>query len=342
MENLNTQIKTKILDFLKTKRFGASSSEIAKNISHNRITVTKYLEIMKAHKLLVYEDVAQAKLWRISEKRNRPTVLIVDDEPHVVDLVALSLISSQYNIIKTYSGLDALEKVYAETPDIIILDLMMPGINGYEVCRRLKENALTQHIPIIILSAKGQLADKLQGMRIGADDYITKPFDPMELEARVNVMLRRVKQDLDTHPLTKLPSLESIKNEIQKRMKNRQGFVIFNYNLLNLDEYKIESGFKRSDDVILLVSRMLSDIIKDTGNAFIAHTLRDDFIVISENADIDKRIKSVYKKMHPYIYSEKKAKKEIELKSKKLTSTDMKAKSMNFNSISKALAINMR
>jgi len=116
MENLNTEIKTKILDFLKTTRIGASSSEIAKQIGHNRITVTKYLEILKAHKVLGFEEIAQAKLWRINEKRDKPTVLIVDDEPNVVDLVALSLIAGQYNIVKAYSGLDGLDRVESETP----------------------------------------------------------------------------------------------------------------------------------------------------------------------------------------------------------------------------------
>jgi two-component system, OmpR family, alkaline phosphatase synthesis response regulator PhoP len=342
MDNLNIEIKQKILSLLKTKSFGASSSEIAKSIGHNRITVTKYLEIMKAHKLLTYEDVAQAKLWRISEKRNKPSILIVDDEPHVVDLVALSLISGQYNLIKAYSGLDALEKVHSETPDLIILDLMMPGINGYEICRRIKENALTQHIPIIILSAKGQLSDKLEGLKIGADDYITKPFDPMELEARVNVMLRRIKQVFDTHPLTNLPGIEALKSELKKRISSGKAFVVFNYNLENIEHYKKEYGYKKGDDLILILSRMLADIIRENQNSFIVHTLKDDFVIVASSADIEKDIKLAYKKILPYIYCDKTPKKEIELKQKKLSSQSIQSKSMDIDEIIKALGINMR
>ncbi|MBN2457819.1 response regulator [Candidatus Woesearchaeota archaeon] len=342
MENLNTEIKTKILNFLSTKSFGASSSEIAKKIGHNRITVTKYLEIMKAHKLLTCEGVAQAKLWRINEKSSLQTVLIVDDEPHVVDLVALSIISCRYNIIKAYSGLDALEKVYTETPDIIILDLMMPGINGYEVCKRLKENALTQHIPIIILSAKGQLSDKLEGMRFGADDYITKPFDPMELEARVKVMLRRVKQDLDTHPLTKLPGIESFKGHINDLKGAIKDFTVYNMGFRNFEDYKKEFGYKKADDFVLIVSRMVADIIRSSDKSYVAHTLKDNFVIISADNDIEKKIRSSYRNIAPYIFSESMPKTKVEMKINKLTGASIIQKKMDFTGICNTLCISPR
>ena len=215
MENLNIDIKKKIIDFLKRTKYGASSSEIAKNIGHNRITVTKYLEIMKAHKIVSYDDVAQAKLWHLNEKDSRKKILIVDDEPHITELIKFTLMDEKYILLEAFSGLDALDKVKKDTPDLIILDLMMPGINGYEVCQKLKQDALTQHIPILILSAKGELKDKIKGINVGADDYMVKPLDLEELEARIWVQLSKNSEI----------KAMSIQSEIDHRIKNNLNMI---------------------------------------------------------------------------------------------------------------------
>ena len=94
-------------------------------------------------------------------------------------------------MIGAADGAEALEKVTAETPDLILLDLMLPKVNGYEVCMKLKEDSLTRHIPIIMLSAKGEIKDKVLGIEIGAEDYVTKPFDLLELKTRIRALLRR-------------------------------------------------------------------------------------------------------------------------------------------------------
>lgn len=116
-------------------------------------------------------------------------VLIVDDEPHIVNLVKLSLDQSKYTVSGAYSAREALRIVEQSIPDVILVDIMMPGVNGYELCQALRENMRTKHTPIIILSAKGQMNDKLHAIDVGADDYITKPFDPMELERRIKLNL---------------------------------------------------------------------------------------------------------------------------------------------------------
>ncbi len=125
----------------------------------------------------------------MEEAREKKSVLIVDDEPHIVNLVKLSLDQGKYNVMGAYSAREALRLVETEPPDVIIVDLMMPGINGYELCQALRENLKTMHTPIIILSAKGQMNDKLHAIDVGADDYITKPFDPTELERRIRLNL---------------------------------------------------------------------------------------------------------------------------------------------------------
>jgi len=122
-------------------------------------------------------------------EKDRRNILIVDDEPHIVNLVKLSLDRNKYNVSGAYSAREALRLVESGVPDVIIVDIMMPGVNGYELCQALRENAGTKHVPIIILSAKGQMNDKLHAIDVGADDYITKPFDPMELERRIRLNL---------------------------------------------------------------------------------------------------------------------------------------------------------
>ncbi|MBI4454081.1 response regulator [Candidatus Woesearchaeota archaeon] len=116
-------------------------------------------------------------------------VLIVDDEPHIVNLIKLSLNKDKYSVIGAYSAREALMHINKTTPDIVVLDLMMPGVNGYELCKALRENPKTQNIPILILSAKSQMNDKLHAIDVGADDYMTKPFDPMELIKRIKLNL---------------------------------------------------------------------------------------------------------------------------------------------------------
>lgn len=117
----------------------------------------------------------------------RQVVLVVDDEPHIVNLVKLSLGENKYNVIGAYSAREAIGTLRHTTPDLILVDLMMPGVNGFELCREIRDFPKTKHVPIIILSAKNQFYDKLHAVEVGADDYITKPFDPTELERRIQL-----------------------------------------------------------------------------------------------------------------------------------------------------------
>ena len=118
-------------------------------------------------------------------------ILVIDDEPDLVELVSYNLKKEGFTISSASTGEDALEKVRKGEYNLIILDLMLPGIQGVELCRMLRNNPKTETIPIIMLTAKGEEADKIRGLETGADDYMTKPFSPKELVARVNTVLRR-------------------------------------------------------------------------------------------------------------------------------------------------------
>ena len=116
-------------------------------------------------------------------------ILVVDDEIYIVHILDFSLGMEGYEVVTALDGEQALEKVKSEKPDLIVLDIMMPKLDGYEVCKSIKSNATTQHIPVILLSAKGRNVDQKLGFDVGADDYITKPFSPRKLVERINQLL---------------------------------------------------------------------------------------------------------------------------------------------------------
>lgn len=135
-----------------------------------------------------------------------PLILAVDDEPNIMELLKFNLSKEGYRFIGVTNGLDAIKTVNEEKPDLIILDIMLPEMDGYDVLRAIKENKASAGIPVIMLSAKDEIIDKVLGLELGADDYVTKPFSPREILARVKAHLRRKSQP---------PPSEEVKNEIR-------------------------------------------------------------------------------------------------------------------------------
>ncbi|MBE3587734.1 MAG: response regulator transcription factor [Thermoanaerobacteraceae bacterium] len=120
-----------------------------------------------------------------------PKILVVDDEEHIVELIRFNLEREGYEVITALDGNAAIEAARSQRPDLILLDVMLPGQDGLAVCRELQQGEETRHIPVIMLSARGEELDKILGLEMGADDYVTKPFSPRELLARVKARLRR-------------------------------------------------------------------------------------------------------------------------------------------------------
>ena len=142
-----------------------------------------------AERLGLTESEVEERIGRLSDTRTK--ILIVDDELDTLLQLKRALEMEDFKVIEAQDGIEALEKVRAETPDLILLDLMLPKIQGFEVCQRLKQDEATNFIPIIMLTAKSETYDKVEGIEIGADDYVTKPFDLAELKARIKAVLRR-------------------------------------------------------------------------------------------------------------------------------------------------------
>ena len=161
----------------------------------------KIIELIKQNEKISNSEMSrilgipEEKIAEMIEKLSdtRPKILIVDDEIDTLLPLKRSLEVEDYMVVGASDGHEALMKARADIPDLILLDLMMPEMDGYEVCAKLKNDALTKNIPVIILTAKDAVRDKVKGLDIGADDYVTKPFNLNELKARVKSVLRRTR-----------------------------------------------------------------------------------------------------------------------------------------------------
>ena len=136
---------------------------------------------------------------------NGPKILVVDDEPSIVEVVSLYLARAGFQVTSAHDGQTALREMAKELPDLVVLDLMLPGKDGFRVYKELRADQRTQHIPVIMLTAKGELEDKITGLELGADDYVTKPFSPKELVLRVKALLKRSRRIRVDSALTKGP-----------------------------------------------------------------------------------------------------------------------------------------
>ncbi|WED20540.1 response regulator [Vibrio sp. JC009] len=219
-------------------------------------------------------------------------ILIVDDEKHNL-IVLTDLLKSTYEVIATKSGKKALQAASGENPpDLILLDIMMPEMDGYEVCRRLKENEATRDIPVIFITAMNQTEDEIRGFDIGAVDFITKPICPPTVMARVetHIKLRKAILELkrlysaalDANPMTGLPGNNSIANRINLALeKNEEACIIYS----DLDSFKAFNdryGFVKGDLAIMYTSTILQKAVKATksDSAFIGHIGGDDFVLV--------------------------------------------------------------
>ncbi len=240
---------------------------------------------------------------------NKLKVLAVDDDPDILDLLEISL-EDEFEVIKAATGQEALSSVTKEKPDVIILDYMLPDTTGVEICRQLRNNPLYLHLPILMLTGKGEVEDKVTGLGAGADDYMVKPFSPPELIARIHMLIRRSTISLDANPLTRLPGNVSITNELTKRINNREKFAVL---YIDLDSFKALNdfyGFERGDEVIRETSRIIINSVQKNGtvNDFIGHIGGDDFVVITnidKAEEIAKEIVSNFDKIAPQFYDEK-------------------------------------
>ena len=209
-------------------------------------------------------------------------VLIADDDEDIRVYLEVTLNLAGYEVVHAADGVEALELATTSSPDIIVLDVMMPRLDGLETLRRLRSDARTSHLPVLLLTARVQREDAIDGLDAGADDYLTKPFDAEELLARLRAALRRVETQRTRNPLTGLPGNESILTELRRRLELDAPFALLYVDLDQFKPYNDYYGFLRGDEALRSLGRLLEEVRDglDDDTAFVGHVGGDDFVII--------------------------------------------------------------
>ena len=239
----------------------------------------------------------------------KPRILIVDDDPDILDVLEITLGKEDYEILKARDGEEALRVIKSKPLDLVLLDYALPKMNGKEVCMEIKKDILLRHLPIIMVTGKGEVSDKVGGLDAGADDYIVKPFDPKEMLARIRMILRRTVRDLEANPLTRLPGNVSILNELSSRLESRTLFAVCYIDIDKFKSYNDKYGFEHGDEVIRETARILIQSVQNRGNPhdFIGHIGGDDFVIVTTPDVVDnlcKKIIADFEKKSPTFYNE--------------------------------------
>ncbi|MGH8875216.1 MAG: response regulator [Acidimicrobiia bacterium] len=210
------------------------------------------------------------------------TILIADDDPDILQFVRVSLELEGFRVETASDGREALDKVVVDPPDLVLLDIMMPRLDGLGVLRRLRTHPAAANTSIILLTARGLPDDRVQGLELGADDYITKPFEVSELVARVKAVLRRTQALRDVSPLTGLPGNFRIAGEIEGRIVAGEPFALVHADLDNFKAFNDHYGFMRGDQVIRFTAHALLEAAAGTSDseAFVGHVGGDDFVAL--------------------------------------------------------------
>ncbi|MBC8333062.1 MAG: response regulator [Anaerolineae bacterium] len=223
-------------------------------------------------------------------------LLIVEDDFDISNMLRIYFAGQGYDVDIAQRGAIALEKTRQNLPHLIVLDIMLPDIDGYEVCRQLRTSTRTSHIPVIFLTQKDERSDRLQGLELGADDYITKPFDIEELKLRVQNAIARAERESLTDPRSGLPSGRLLEDHL-RRIIRADGWALMDIRINHYQPFKEEYGFVAADDVLRFTAMLLNEIVDELGTPddFIGHAGGDNFIIITEaenSATIRDRIKA--------------------------------------------------
>ncbi len=233
-------------------------------------------------------------------------ILVVEDDLDVAEMLNAYFQVQGYEVFTVNWGEDGVRAGQTVHPDLVILDIRLPDIDGYEVAKRLRSDRRTQDIPIIFLTEKRERSDRLQGLELGADDYITKPFDVQELRLRVRNALQRVDQGSLTNPVSGLPEGPLVDERLGEVLK-KSGASVALVALEHLDSFREAYGFVASDDVLRAVSLMILNTIRETSGPeeFLGHIGPADFVIVIPAGSLNslmERLRSRLEQSLDYFY----------------------------------------
>lgn len=215
-------------------------------------------------------------------------ILVVEDDIDISKMLKIYFDSQGYEVLVANRGVEALDICRIKVPNVVVLDIQLPDIDGYEVCRSLRSNTRTSYVPIIFLTQKDDRSDKIAGLELGADDYVTKPFDIEELKLRVEGAIRRSQREALTHPVTNLPAGKLIEDQLKKVKDASDPWLLLYFGIRHIDDFKEVVGFSHVNEVLIFLADIIRETVEKYGtmNDFIGQASDNDFIVITapENA----------------------------------------------------------
>ncbi|MEZ4670119.1 MAG: response regulator [Anaerolineae bacterium] len=214
-------------------------------------------------------------------------ILVVEDDFDISNMLRIYFGGQQYEVQVAPRGSEALQMTRKQLPNLIILDIMLPDMNGYDVCRELRTTSRTSHIPIIFLTQKDERSDKIAGLELGADDYITKPFDIEELKLRVQNAITAANRTTNTDSKSGLPTGRLIEDHLRELMHSGAQWTYVDMKINHLDAFSEVYGFVAADEVMRFMALMMGEVVDQygTGDDFLGHPGRDNFVAISHTED---------------------------------------------------------
>jgi len=211
-------------------------------------------------------------------------LLVVEDDVDIANMLKIYFSGMDFDVDVAHRGSDALERTRQVLPHLIVLDIMLPDVDGYEVCRNLRTSTRTSHIPVIFLTQKDERSDKLQGLELGADDYITKPFDIEELKLRVIGAIRRSERESLTDSRSGLPAGRLIEEQLRRIIREKD-WALLDMRINNFELFRDVYGFVAGDDVMRFTAALIGEVLDELGskNDFIGHAGGDNFTIITSN-----------------------------------------------------------
>ncbi len=209
-------------------------------------------------------------------------IVIAEDDDAIAHMVNMALGDAGFLCLRARDGDEALKLVKAHDPDLLVLDVMMPRIDGHEVARRLKADVMWSRTPILMLTALAGVDNEVQGIEAGADAYMSKPFDLREFGARCKALIRAARRERDRNPTTNLPGSRAIDEEIEGALKSGKPTAVIHIDVLNWDPYQDSIGIARSEDTVKNLGQWLLEAGRAAsgGGAFIGHIGGSDFIAV--------------------------------------------------------------